>query len=67
MLGETLRKTLRNLEYSTLWLLLADVGEVMGSSKRNDPKLKAFWLSVASEVNNEINARLFDDSEDDLD
>lgn len=62
-----LKETLKNYEDSTLWLLLSDVGEVMGNSRRNDPELKNFWLSVASEVNNEINARLFDDSNDDLD
>lgn len=62
-----LKETLKNYEDNTLWLLLADVGEVMGNSRRNDPDLKNFWLSVAAEVNNEINARLFDDSNDDLD
>ena len=61
-----LRQTLKNFEDSTLWLLLADVGEVMGNSRRNDPELKNFWLSVASEINSEINGRLFDDSDDDL-
>lgn len=62
-----LKETLKKFEDSTLWLLLADVGEVMGNSKHNTPELKDFWLGVASEVNQEINTRLFDDSEDDLD
>lgn len=61
-----LKQTLKNFEDSTLWLLLADVGEVMGNSKRKDPELRNFWLSVASEVNTEINGRLFDSSADDL-
>lgn len=61
-----LKQTLKNFEDSTLWLLLADISEVMGNSRRKDPELKNFWLSVASEVNNEINGRLFDDSDDDL-
>ena len=61
-----LKETLKNYEDSTLWLLLSDVGEVMGNSRRNDPELKNFWLSVAAEVNNEINGRLFDSSADDL-
>ncbi len=59
-----LRETLKNFKDSTLWLLLADVAEAMGNSKWNDPEVKNFWLSAASEINNEINARLFDDSED---
>lgn len=62
-----LKETLKNYEDSTLWLLLADVSEAMGNSRRNDPELKNFWLSVATEVTNEIDARLFDDSNDDLD
>lgn len=62
-----LKETLRKFEDSTLWLLLADVGEVMGNDKRKDPELKNFWLSVATDINTEINARLFDDSNDDLD
>lgn len=61
-----LKQTLKNFEDSTLWLLLADISEVMGNSRRKDPELKNFWLSVASEVNTEINGRLFDDSDDDL-
>lgn len=59
-----LKETLKKFDYSTLWLLLSDVSEVMGNSKRNDPELKNFWLSVASEVNAEINDRLFSCDDD---
>lgn len=62
-----LKKTLKEMQESTLWLVLADISEIMGNNHHGkQTEVSNFWLSVATEVNNEINNRLFD-AADDLD
>ena len=60
-----LKQTIKNLHDSTLWRLLADISEIMGSDRHKDhEETAAFWLSVAGDIKQEIDTRLFDNSDD---
>ena len=62
-----LKQTLKEMQDCTLWRLLADVSEIMSSDRHKDhQETAAFWLSVAADVKDEIDGRLFDRSDDDL-
>ena len=61
-----LKQTIKNLHDSTLWRLLADISEIMGSDRHKDhEETAAFWLSVANDLKTEIDTRLFDDYDND--
>ena len=54
-----LKEYLKKQEDSTLWKILADISAI--NADKN--KASEFWLTLAGEVNEEINKRLFADYE----
>lgn len=58
-----LEQYLHQQEDCVLWALLADVATI--NAEKN--KATDFWILVAKKLNDEINQRLFDANEDDLD
>ena len=56
-----LKEYLKKQTESTLWLILADIAAIMGErTAKNYTTADSFWLSVSSEIKNELDARLFD-------